>query len=447
MIKIVLSFSTNNLLHSGNSLSASNGGNNSSNKPGMSPISPLTSVEGPRSHHGPGSVGASGSYVTGGGGTSHDLASPASVTSTSNYINSSNSNKPVDQPKAADANSLLLNLVLSDTLLNIFRDHNFDSCTLCVCNNEGNVRGRDAATYLSTDFAGDEDVNCNCGYSAVFNRRLAYQSGLFYEDEAEVTSITEDLYFRKKPSLLHLLDPKEAENEQSFNEKSAIVDNVPHDLLQLIHEQSRDILCDQSALVKYTRQYLRTIGQSASNISMVELMDGNDVVFVALQQIRVSSEQKLDEAQKGTCMHKWTLLPASGPFCSEDIVRVMKSLKPILNASLHVKNSSGSLAVQGPLTWRQFHRMAGPATKGNTDDQCEPLPVPSVTVGFEKEFLSISPMALQFWESLSLEPYSQPRDVVFIVVAPDNDHVLSNVNTFFKNLSNVYEVRSSFFLF
>ena len=39
------------------------------------------------------------------------------------------------------------------------------------------------------------------------------------------------------------------------------------------------------------------------------------------------------------------------------------------------------LAVEGPLTWRQFHRMAGVTTKGNIDDGCEPLPIISVTVG------------------------------------------------------------------
>lgn len=33
-----------------------------------------------------------------------------------------------------EANSLVVNLLLADTALNIFRDHNFDSCTLCVCN-------------------------------------------------------------------------------------------------------------------------------------------------------------------------------------------------------------------------------------------------------------------------------------------------------------------------
>ena len=61
----------------------------------------------------------------------------------------------------------------------------------------------------------------------------------------------------------------------------------------------------------------------------------------------------------------------------------MKCLLPILNISLHVRNGTENtkLNVEGPLTWRQFHRMAGVTTKGNTDDGCEPLPIPSVTVG------------------------------------------------------------------
>ena len=78
---------------------------------------------------------------------------------------------------------------------------------------------------------------------------------------------------------------------------------------------------------------------------------------------------KLDEAQKGACLHKWPLLPSAGPSCSEDVIRVMKSLRPVLNTSLHVKkaatvkNAKGGLQVQGPLTWRQFHHMAGVVTK------------------------------------------------------------------------------------
>ena len=160
-------------------------------------------------------------------------------------------------------------------------------------------------------------------------------------------------------------------------------------------------------------------------------------------------------------MHKWSLIHAPGPYCSEDIMRVMKSLQPILNASLHVRKSfeknkitghskgghsksqpdiSTTLSVQGPLTWRQFHRMAGPATKGNTDDSPSPLPIPAITVGHEKDFITLSPLALHFWESISLEPFSQPRDVAYIVVAPENDFLNGKVKTFFKNLSSTYEV-------
>jgi len=43
-------------------------------------------------------------------------------------------------------------------------------------------------------------------------------------------------------------------------------------------------------------------------------------------------------------------------------------------------------------------------------------------------------------EKLLLEPYSCQRDVAYIVVAPENDLVLSNVKMFFKEFSAVYEV-------
>ncbi len=47
-------------------------------------------------------------------------------------------------------NSCDLNLNLSDSLLNIYRDINFDSCTLCVCNNN-NIKGIDYQLYILND--------------------------------------------------------------------------------------------------------------------------------------------------------------------------------------------------------------------------------------------------------------------------------------------------------
>ena len=139
---------------------------------------------------------------------------------------------------------------------------------------------------------------------------------------------------------------------------------------------------------------------------------------------------------------RWAVIPASGPVCSEDIVRVMKCLLPVLNISLHVRNGTENtkLNVEGPLTWRQFHRMAGVTTKGNTDDGCEPLPIPSLTVGYEREWLSVSPLSLYYWDSLGLEPWAASRDVAYIVLAPDNDNILSQTRTFLRALTNGYEV-------
>eukprot|EP00096_Caligus_rogercresseyi_P001989 TRINITY_DN1357_c0_g1_i1.p1 TRINITY_DN1357_c0_g1~~TRINITY_DN1357_c0_g1_i1.p1 ORF type:complete len:1138 (-),score=389.25 TRINITY_DN1357_c0_g1_i1:403-3405(-) len=380
---------------------------------------------------------------------------------------------------------------------------------MCVCSNEGNIKGRDASSYNYPE--GDEELcNCNCGYSAIRNRRTAYQSGLFYEDESEVTSLTEDLYFRKKPSLLMLLNEYGANqtpannsnnsnsnavvnntggttntsnnpqpsptvantnggggsasassntsnntNSSSSSASSSIVDSIPTSLLELLTKQvSFHPSCSFDSLLKYSEEYLKSSSaQSLHSISPVELNDGNDVIFLALNQVKSSgllpsssssSSSKLDESQRDSCLHKWTLVHAEGPYCSEDILRVMKSLQPILNETLHVRSKAGgsnkNLCVQGPLTWRQFHRMAGPSTKGNTDDQVEPLPVPSVTVGYEKDFLSISPLALHFWESLSLEPFAQPRDIAYIVVAPDNELILTSVKDFYRNLSSIYEM-------
>lgn len=195
-------------------------------------------------------------------------------------------------PKVSEASSLLVNVLLYDTSLNIFRDHNFDSCTICVCNATpkcvGNIRGLDAGMYLSlatnchfnanlsaivdksfeghsvdprgvTKYVGhsknfihsdtpntavptipplscpsckpspiptselvpsllnnppqlnlsgyvdDDPIFCHCGFSAVINRRLAHQTGLFYEDEIEITGMARDPSSYKKRSLMALL--------------------------------------------------------------------------------------------------------------------------------------------------------------------------------------------------------------------------------------------------
>ena len=134
--------------------SGNNSGPNSVPTPGLKPgmHSPMTPEGGPRSQHGgPASVGGPVSNLAGSNNPS--AASPAQAgtpaSASSAYLNKSlASTDPALNAKVPEASSLVLNLVLSDTLLNVFLDHNFDSCTMCVCNNEGSIRGRDAAIYL-----------------------------------------------------------------------------------------------------------------------------------------------------------------------------------------------------------------------------------------------------------------------------------------------------------
>lgn len=51
-----------------------------------------------------------------------------------------------------EVNSVLVNILLYDTALNVFRDHNFDSSSVCVCNADtqkiGNIRGADSGVYV-----------------------------------------------------------------------------------------------------------------------------------------------------------------------------------------------------------------------------------------------------------------------------------------------------------
>lgn len=62
-------------------------------------------------------------------------------------------------------------------------------------------------------------------------------------------------------------------------------------------------------------------------------------------------------------VHRWPYFRARGPRCHQDIVRLMRSLQPLLQDAIQKKCSTrlwdAPYTVSGPLTWRQFHRLAG----------------------------------------------------------------------------------------
>ena len=148
----------------------------------------------------------------------------------------------------------------------------------------------------------------------------------------------------------------------------------------------------------------------------------------------------MSAGNNGPIVHYWPFLHVQGPNSSQDVIRVMRTLQPLLQDSIQKKRAAtlwrAPFAVQGPLTWRQFHRMA---VRG-TEDRCEPQPIPSVMAGYDRDWVAIGPLAIPHWDRLLLEPYSRQRDVAYIVLAPEVDHVLSRTKTFFKELSSTYEM-------
>ena len=160
------------------------------------------------------------------------------------------------------------------------------------------------------------------------NRRLTHLAGMFLEDEREVTGLQEDLYYKKRLSLL-LLDPKcQEQGEHRFNERASIVDVVDQRMVEVVHQQAGLSASRHSSLMAYSSQYLRTLASQPPSISYVEETDGSDTVWSALETVRASSttdsKSDLEPSLRSGCLHKWSVLPSPGPCCSEDIVRVMK---------------------------------------------------------------------------------------------------------------------------
>lgn len=95
------------------------------------------------------------------------------------------------------------------------------------------------------------------------------------------------------------------------------------------------------------------------------------------------------------------LASRAGPCPTSSLVSVglLRGLQPLLQDAVHKKRNQVlwevTYRVAGPLTWRQFHRLAG----RGTEDQCEPQPIPSLLVGYDRDWLALSPFALKYWVS------------------------------------------------
>lgn len=374
---------------------------------------------------------------------SYELTSPAS--NSSSYLNKTNYS--IDNhgtnSQLPEANSLLLNVLLSDSILNLYRDHNFDSCTICVCN--ADINGSDVSVYVPDNSkTSSSGFKCTCAFSAAVNRRFGFDSGLFYEDEVEITCYRHDRYDHRK---LPLTAQTEGPNKTNGADISDKVEDISLPVMNHLLSQygSPFLSCVGSHHIN-ALQMASNLCYQPTSVDMLQIRDANDVVCQALEVARQAMDHCIsgrfdDQLIRSPAMHRWPYLRGSSciPTNSQDIISHLKSLHPILQEAIQNKRVTrlweNTYKLQGPISWKDFHDLAGRGTEENH----EPQPIPQFLVGHDKDWLSVSPYSLRFWDKQFLEPYGRMRDVLYVVVAPDNDFILQHVVSFFKELSTVYE--------
>ncbi|XP_026154135.1 mediator of RNA polymerase II transcription subunit 13-like isoform X2 [Mastacembelus armatus] len=415
-----------------------------------SPATPRFSVPTPRTPRTPRGINAASS---GQGSVKQDgteLSSPVSTPSTSLPL-SSVEPLPRPGPSLPEAHSLYTILLLSDSVLNIFKDRNFDSCCICACNM--NVKGADVGVYIP-DSTCEDQYRCMCGFSAIVNRRLAHGTGLFLEDELNIFGRTSEVgraaerrlaLCRRDPTMG---DPK-AKRPQDAAPASPSV-------MILLQEQCSQPISSLASLhlPLSCSCHGRKGALVQSWMSEKQWADGSDACVECynaleqgLQYVDNPIGGKVDPAVvRSTAFHSWPHMNVvdMSMLSSQDMVRMLLSLQPFLQDAIQKKRTGRTWEniqhVQGPLTWQQFHKMAGRGSYGS-EESPEPLPIPTVLLGYDRErdFLALSPLALPFWEKLLLEPYGGQRDVAYIVLCPNSPSLLAAAQTFFQELSAVYE--------
>lgn len=164
-----------------------------------------------------------------------------------------------------------------------------------------------------------------------------------------------------------------------------------------------------------------------------------------------------------TPIHDWQFIPTQIPNKNFDTANLLKCIQPLLETSIGNHNRmykdflhqqqrqifssrdspTGEPVVptppcQGPLTWKQFHQAAA----RGSEDQSEPQPIPSILIGHhvERNHLALSPFALKFWDKLLLEPYAPSNNTFYLVIAPDISGIAIQISSFFRELSNTFEL-------
>ncbi|CAH8516803.1 unnamed protein product [Heterobilharzia americana] len=357
-----------------------------------------------------------------------------------------------------ETNGLLVNLILSDSMLNLFKDHNFDSCNICECTSS--ILGSEIGLYLSNSTSSSSPCNrstristsafgghdlvgvsgfhftrgCKCGFSAVMNQKYVVNGNLFYEDEIEVTRLSvrsalgqnsENSYSRQpnyhtrpgwwitgcQPSVSHLLLLQQIMSSV-FEEFSVrqVTDLLRWNMLS--HDQ-----CIKENELEYD-DACALISSAIHNSA--ETVDS----FINLESSAIGASHGFSE--NNAYIHPSFFLKARSkiPQNQNDQIRLLTAMRPWLQEAISsTRMLESNYTVDGPLTWKAFHQLAG----RGSDETCKPQPIPQLRIcSCDQDNLLISPFAVRDWDRLSFFPLSRPKQIAYAVILPSDSHMLSD---------------------
>ncbi|KAF5394970.1 Mediator of RNA polymerase II transcription subunit 13 [Paragonimus heterotremus] len=355
-------------------------------------------------------------------------------------------------PGLIEANGILMNIILSDSMLNLFKDHNFDSCNICECTSS--VLGSEVDLYLS-NFApplhiqnsknqrsslgsvssgggglGTHDLvggstfgsanSCKCGFSAVMNQKYVVNGNLFYEDEVEVTNLCLRLDHSSGLQRAYSVIPTYKRQPGWWSGPPA----PTNEHLVLLQEMMSSVYEEFS--VRQLTDYLRRTNLpspfTAMKENMLEYDDACTLVTAAL--LEASKSRDIKSAAQVTpdsevAVHPSYLFKAQSriPENHNDQIRLLATMRPWLQEAISsTRLLESNYTVDGPLTWKAFHQLAG----RGSDETCKSQPIPQLRVSSsDKEHLLISPFAVRDWDRLCLSPLSLPKQLAYAVVLPN----------------------------
>ncbi|PAV60821.1 hypothetical protein WR25_14684 isoform Q [Diploscapter pachys] len=375
-----------------------------------------------------------------------------------------------------EGSSIVLALVLSDTILDLHFDTVFDACPICSCHTS--IRARELGMYITppeilrqpadqqligpwSGFAQQEaSTPCTCGFSAVRHRYLSVCSGLFPEDAREATALDSAALSHVPSIQLDSAALVPATNISWFNPENDVHLNIVNQIriLSQTHNWGKAIhhlgsLTEQmSKALKPQEAISSDTGGNADYI--VSLVDQTELLLLGNAAMELVTINMLGNRRNTnpspnflTYFHPWGLQIANEirePSVSEWkylLDNILNSVDKSMKAVRCAGSQEMGKIVEGPLTWRQFVTKNQKTTKDGAaeDELFMQEPIPYILASTDKDAIRIAPQAVQMWENLSLGPYDQPKDVLYVAVTVDCKEAVDSTKTYLENISQLYE--------